>query len=471
MGANRPNTTTFTERTVATNVSIEAGDQFAIAGVADLGELAAVDYLEFIPVVTQPQDLQSYADANQGVFANLEQGVGFVPDQNITEPVTVLPLGDSITFGVDGEQGFPGVTPTAEQGGYRTELWNLFQDLGLPVDFVGPLSNGPDSLEDRDHAGFPGARTSDLINGGVNRNGFTIDGINAWLNEYEPDALLVMSGANNASNDIDVSDNMFDQIERLVRRINALTDNDPNYNDGQGAELILSTITPIDPERQSQIRADNVEAYNQLIRDNIVNDPTSNIDGFVDIGNAVTVNDLAPVSTGDNGLHPTQATYDLMAELWYEEVLNALGRSDDLSQVNDLIGSSFNDILAGDSADNRIQGGSGNDELTGNGGADTFAYEQLADGGDVITDFDSSGGDRLEISTSGFGNVLTVGTLSSEQFALGTSALDGDDYFVYDRGTGNLLFDIDGNGTQTPTLLATFEGNPLLSANQFSIIS
>ncbi|MDY7024472.1 MAG: calcium-binding protein, partial [Cyanobacteriota bacterium] len=157
-------------------------------------------------------------------------------------------------------------------------------------------------------------------------------------------------------------------------------------------------------------------------------------------------------------------------ELWYEEVLNALGRSDDLSQVNDLIGSSFNDILAGDSADNRIQGGSGNDELTGNDGADTFVYEQLADGVDVITDFDGSSGDRLEFSASGFGNVLTVGTLSSEQLAIGTPALDSNDYFLYDTGTGNLFFDSDGNGTQTPTLLARLEGSPLLSADQFLIV-
>ncbi|MGB3191828.1 MAG: Ig-like domain-containing protein, partial [Limnoraphis sp.] len=122
-------------------------------------------------------------------------------------------------------------------------------------------------------------------------------------------------------------------------------------------------------------------------------------------------------------------------------------------------------------ANNRIEGGNGNDELTGKGGGDTFVYQQPADGTDMITDFDASEGDRFEISASGFGGGLTVGTLASEQFVLGTVAMESDDRFLYDTASGNLFFDVDGIGSQTSTLLATLDGNPTLSANEFSIVA
>ncbi|MEL7038173.1 MAG: Ig-like domain-containing protein [Cyanobacteria bacterium J06592_8] len=479
----QPNATTFVERTVATDLSIAAGDQFSIRGVFDAGEVAAVDYLEFVPAVVEPESTpdptpdptpepsQSYANANQGIFVNLEQGVGFVPDEAIDDAVKIMALGDSITFGVDGEQGFPGVTPTAEQGGYRTELSNLLEDLGVEVDFVGSLSNGPDELSDTDHEGHPGWRTS-YLRFGVNRDGYTEEtsGVEVWLPEYEPDAILLMSGANDANNTRDVSTNMFNQIERLVKQINDLTDEDPTYNNGEGAELVLASITPVDADRQTEIRAQNVEDYNQLIRDNIVGNATYDLDAFVDIGNAVTVDDLAPVETGDNGLHPTQTTYNLMAELWYEGLLDALGSQDDLSQVNNLIGSNFDDVLTGNAANNRIEGGNGSDELTGNAGADTFVYQQPTEGVDIIRDFDSSQGDQLEISASGFGGSLTVGTVASDQFVLGTEAADSNDRFLYDSDSGNVLFDIDGNGSEAAMLFLTLDGSPTLSANDFNIV-
>ena len=49
--------------------------------------------------------------------------------------------------------------------------------------------------------------------------------------------------------------------------------------------------------------------------------------------------------------------------------------------------------------------------------------------------------------------------------------MESDDRFLYDTASGNLFFDVDGIGSQTSTLLATLDGNPTLSANEFSIVA
>ncbi|WP_193746492.1 hypothetical protein [Ruegeria sp. ANG-R] len=87
-------------------------------------------------------------------------------------------------------------------------------------------------------------------------------------------------------------------------------------------------------------------------------------------------------------------------------------------EVENVIGSQFDDRLTGDSGDNVLNGlggndildggegndtlvsGEGNDTLTGGAGADTF----VLDGGEnTITDFDANEGDRIEIDLDAYG--------------------------------------------------------------------
>jgi Ca2+-binding RTX toxin-like protein len=83
---------------------------------------------------------------------------------------------------------------------------------------------------------------------------------------------------------------------------------------------------------------------------------------------------------------------------------------DTLSNVENLIGSPFNDILVGDDSNNVIYGGAGDDvilggggsdDLFGQGGNDTFVYAAASESAfatpDVIRDFAS--GDRIDLSS------------------------------------------------------------------------
>ena len=57
---------------------------------------------------------------------------------------------------------------------------------------------------------------------------------------------------------------------------------------------------------------------------------------------------------------------------------------DTLTSIENLIGSSKNDVLTGDDNDNILTGGLGNDALTGGAGNDTFVIASKGDGTDTI---------------------------------------------------------------------------------------
>ena len=67
-------------------------------------------------------------------------------------------------------------------------------------------------------------------------------------------------------------------------------------------------------------------------------------------------------------------------------------------QGNDrLEGGNGNDTLLGDSGNDILLGGAGNDTLTGGTGADSFVWQAGHRGNDVITDFNASEGDRIDL--------------------------------------------------------------------------
>jgi FG-GAP-like repeat/RTX calcium-binding nonapeptide repeat (4 copies) len=100
------------------------------------------------------------------------------------------------------------------------------------------------------------------------------------------------------------------------------------------------------------------------------------------------------------------------------------------------------------------------DTLTGGAGADDFVFSRPGTEGDTITDF-QPGVDQIQLAATGFD--LTPGAIPAEQFALGSVALDSDDRFLYNIGTGILTFDPDGTGAKTPFAIAALTGAPSIS--------
>ena len=184
---------------------------------------------------------------------------------------------------------------------------------------------------------------------------------------------------------------------------------------------------------------------------------------------------------------------------------NAAG--DTYKNIENLLGSAFNDTLTGDAKVNAITGGDGDDTLAGNGGvdtltgglgADTFLFNAIKDGGgaikvlgvtpaptgDIITDF-VSGEDHIGILRSGFKLALTLDeaafqasdyfvstagaapTTINETGVAATTNLHGQ--FLFNETTDQLWWDADGSGANKAVLLATFV-NAQIAASDFDLL-
>ncbi|MEV6842901.1 GDSL-type esterase/lipase family protein [Actinoplanes sp. NPDC051411] len=88
-------------------------------------------------------------------------------------PIRVMPLGDSITYGLG----------PAVENGYRTDLYGRLTRAGLNVDFVGGVRSGDGA--DPDNEGHPGW-TIEQMSAQVDR----------WIAEARPDVVLLHAGTN-----------------------------------------------------------------------------------------------------------------------------------------------------------------------------------------------------------------------------------------------------------------------------------
>ena len=154
-----------------------------------------------------------------------------------------------------------------------------------------------------------------------------------------------------------------------------------------------------------------------------------------------------------------------------DDTLRGTGDADTLQGVggDDILrGLQDDDRLVGGNGRDTLIGGPGEDTLVGGSGADEFQYVTRKQGGDVITDF-ASGVDQLTIRAKGFKAGLTPGVLPNNRISYGAIARDAGDRFIYDSTQGRLLFDSDGTGRQRPTLLAQFQGRPVIRASDIVV--
>jgi len=151
---------------------------------------------------------------------------------------------------------------------------------------------------------------------------------------------------------------------------------------------------------------------------------------------------------------------------------------------NSLIGSSKNDKLDGAAGDDTINGGLGKDVLSGGDGADIFVFDSALKGNvDTITDFSSTDSDKIELhAQDSLGQNLFFALqgleLAETNLAQGAgrkTALEADDYLIYDTNTGALYYDADGSGTADKAVqfatLTRIEGvAPTLAYSDFTVV-
>jgi Ca2+-binding RTX toxin-like protein len=134
-------------------------------------------------------------------------------------------------------------------------------------------------------------------------------------------------------------------------------------------------------------------------------------------------------------------------------------------------GNSLSNVIIGNAGNNTINGGLGNDSLTGGDGNDIFLLNSKfgTKNIDSITDF-IVGTDKIALDDAIF-KKLKGETDLSDNITNSTTAMDINDYIIYDTKSGSISYDVDGSGTNSKAVLIAIIGTGLtLSADDFLVV-
>lgn len=142
--------------------------------------------------------------------------------------------------------------------------------------------------------------------------------------------------------------------------------------------------------------------------------------------------------------------------------------------ADNLRGLGGNDTLNGGAGHDKLDGGIGNDTLVGGSGNDTFIFASTLNGTtnvDTVSDFNVPA-DTIWLENAIFTKLVGTGTMSGVQFYASTAGVahDKDDRIVYQTDTGKLFYDADGNGAGVAVQFATLSKGLALTAADFFII-
>jgi lysophospholipase L1-like esterase len=195
-------------------------------------------------------------------------------------PLRVMPLGDSITWGVGSSSG----------NGYRGPLWNELAADGHPLDFVGTVRNGP--MSDPDNEGHSGYRINEIA-------ALT----DASLTRYRPNVVTLHIGTNDLVG-ASGPDAAIAELRSLVNRITAAAPD---------ATVLVASLVVSTNSSEERWRG----TYNQAIR-GIVSDAQG-------AGRHVAFVDMSGLTTADlaDPLHPNDAGYQKMADAFHRGVQSA----------------------------------------------------------------------------------------------------------------------------------------------------
>ncbi len=137
-----------------------------------------------------------------------------------------------------------------------------------------------------------------------------------------------------------------------------------------------------------------------------------------------------------------------------------------------LEGGTGNDTLNGGAGNDTLSGGAGNDSLIGGSGKDNFRFDaalSATTNRDKISDFVVAD-DTIQLENAVFTKLTTTGTLAAGRLHIGSAAQDSNDFLIYNRGTGALFYDADGNGSASAQVqFATLATGLALTASDFFV--
>ena len=209
----------------------------------------------------------------------------FAPCPTNGDPCRILPFGDSITDGFN------------IAGGYRMKLFSLANGDDHDITFVGAEQNGPTEVDGvpfpRNHEGHSGWKINQLL-----------DLIPDPAFDVTPHIVLLMIG----TNDVNQSDNLSQAPMRLGNLVDQIVMTAPD------ALVVVAKITPLNGAGNTRVMTYNDAIPAVVMQRADAGKHVIMVDQFTDF----PMNELA------DGIHPNQAGYDRMAQVWYAAIENLL---------------------------------------------------------------------------------------------------------------------------------------------------
>lgn len=179
-------------------------------------------------------------------------------------------------------------------------------------------------------------------------------------------------------------------------------------------------------------------------------------------------NDKIAAGDGENDVYSGAGNDNIVCGSGDDEIAGGDG-NDKIAAgngFNDVDGGAGNDVIVCGSGSDIVGGGTGADKLSGGTGADAFLFDNLAVGGvDTINDFNAAE-DLIALDTTIF--TALAGGINDGNFRAAKTALDADDFLVFDTQGGKLYYDADGNGAGAAVQIAIVKGSVTnLSAANF----
>lgn len=135
-------------------------------------------------------------------------------------------------------------------------------------------------------------------------------------------------------------------------------------------------------------------------------------------------------------------------------------------------GTTKGETIVGTAEQDILNGKEGADKLIGGNAHDVFVFDTKLGSSnvDTIDDFDVLE-DTIRLDDDIFVKVGRVGDLATSAFVLGTKATDSLDRIIYDKTTGKLWYDPDGNGVGTAIQFALLDKSLNVTAANFDIVA
>ncbi len=206
----------------------------------------------------------------------------------IAQPLRIMPIGDSITAGVEyfDTEDYPAVPYRV---GYRLALHHRLTQAEQRIDFIGQSGQSAGQsagLTDPDNNGYPGvdiafinSKIPDVLNGGPS------------------DVMLLHIGTNNTPADASTVIDIVNKVENWSQN-------------NHSVKVLVSTLIP---KRDSTLQT-QVNLFNTSLRQQIAQNISKNV-YVVEQAIALGVEDLSNEAVG---IHPNPAGYLKMADTWYE---------------------------------------------------------------------------------------------------------------------------------------------------------